>query len=123
MLGGEVEEGEQRLPILRQAADCLIVLGAVFVGEHIDRRLGRREGWRAAYLAKVGLHIDLNQEGDEPRTRIKCQLARSCYRKPSAANGRANILLWLNIVFFAVGGILDHAPSALIHLADFRFPY
>jgi hypothetical protein len=34
VLGGEVEEGEQRFPILRQAGDRLVVLGAVFVGEH-----------------------------------------------------------------------------------------
>jgi hypothetical protein len=40
--GGEVEEGEQRIAILRQAGDRLLVLGAVFVGEHIDRRLGCR---------------------------------------------------------------------------------
>jgi hypothetical protein len=30
-----VEEGEQRFPILRQAGDRLLVLGAVFVGEHV----------------------------------------------------------------------------------------
>src|SRR3954469_7857686 len=64
VLGGEVEEGEQRLPILGQAADRLVVLGAVFVGEHVDRRLGPRAGRRAVYLAKVGLHIELNREGD-----------------------------------------------------------
>src|SRR5438445_722989 len=64
VLGGEVEEGEQRFPILRQAGDRLVVLGAVFVGEHVDRRLGRRAGRRAVNRAKVGLHIDLNREGD-----------------------------------------------------------
>jgi hypothetical protein len=32
-LGWEVEEGEQRFAILRQAR-------TVFVGEHVDRRLG-----------------------------------------------------------------------------------
>jgi hypothetical protein len=40
------------------------VLGAVFVGEHVDRGLGRRTGRRAANLTKVGFHIDLNREGD-----------------------------------------------------------
>ena len=59
----EVEEGEQRFPILRQAGDRLVVLGAVFVGEHVDRRLGRCTGRRAVNLAKVGFHIDLNREG------------------------------------------------------------
>ena len=62
--GGEVEEGEQRIAILRQAGDRLLVLGAVFVGEHIDRRLGCRAGRRAVNLANVGLHVDLNQEGN-----------------------------------------------------------
>ena len=47
MLGGEVEEGEQSFPILRQAGDRLVVLGTVFVGEHIDRHLGCRAGRRA----------------------------------------------------------------------------
>src|SRR5215831_17568912 len=64
VLGGEVEEGEQRFPIFGQAGDCLVVLGAVFVGEHVDRRLGRRAGRRAVNLAKVGLHIDLHRERD-----------------------------------------------------------
>src|SRR3954463_14547232 len=62
VLGWEVEEGEQRFPILRQAGDRLVVLGAVFVGEHVDRGLGRRTGRRAVNLAKVGLHVELNRE-------------------------------------------------------------
>ena len=33
MLGGEVEEREQRLAILGETADRLVVLGTVFVGE------------------------------------------------------------------------------------------
>ena len=33
VLGGKVEEGEQRLAILGQAGDRLVVLGAVLVGE------------------------------------------------------------------------------------------
>src|SRR3981189_119522 len=33
VLGGEVEEGEQSFPILRQAGDRLVVVGAVFVGD------------------------------------------------------------------------------------------
>src|SRR6185312_15943935 len=64
VLGWEVEEGEQRFAILRQASDRLVVLGAVFVGEHVDRGLGRRTGRRAVNLAKVDFHIDLNREGD-----------------------------------------------------------
>jgi hypothetical protein len=34
VLGGEVEEGEQRFPIFGQAGDRLAVLGTVFVGKH-----------------------------------------------------------------------------------------
>ena len=64
VLGWEVEEGEQRFPILRQASDRLVVLGAVFVGEHVDRGVGRRTGRRAVNLAKVGFHVDLNREGN-----------------------------------------------------------
>jgi hypothetical protein len=64
VLGGEVEEGEQRFPILVRQSDRLVVPGAVFVGEHVDRRLSRRAGRRAVNLAKVGLHVGLNREGD-----------------------------------------------------------
>ena len=49
---------------LRQASDRLVVRGAVFVGEHVDRGRGRRTGRRAVNLAKVGFHIDLNRESD-----------------------------------------------------------
>ena len=41
VLGGKIEEGEQGLAILGQAGDRLVVLGAVFVGEPVDRGLGR----------------------------------------------------------------------------------
>src|SRR4051794_20162802 len=64
VLGWEVEEGEQRFAILRQASDRLVVLGAVFVGKHVDGGLGRRAGRRAVNLAKVGFHVDLNRESD-----------------------------------------------------------
>ena len=38
---------KQRFPVLGQTGDRLVVLGVVFVSEHIDRYLGRRAGWRA----------------------------------------------------------------------------
>lgn len=38
VFGGEVVERQQRLAILCQAVDRLVVLRAVFLGEHIDRR-------------------------------------------------------------------------------------
>src|SRR5271157_93936 len=64
VLGGKVEEGEQSLPVLSQTSDRLLVLGAVFVGEHVDRRLGRRAGRRAVNFTKVCFHVGLDREGD-----------------------------------------------------------
>src|SRR5512133_2015866 len=61
VLGGKIEE---RLAILRQAGDRLVVLGAVFVGEPVDRGLGRRACRRAVDLAEVRLHVDLDRESD-----------------------------------------------------------
>ena len=56
----EVEEGEQRFPILRQAGDRLLVLSPIFVGEHIDRRLGTgrlgREGCEGMHHPKRHLN-------------------------------------------------------------------
>src|SRR4249920_2118562 len=64
VLGREVEEGEQSFSIFRQAGNRLIVLGAVFVDEHVDRRLGCCAVRRAVDLTKVCLHVDLDREGD-----------------------------------------------------------
>src|SRR5450631_2510824 len=64
VFGWEVEEGEQSLPVLCQAADRLVVLGAVFVGEHVDGSLSGRTGRRSINFAKVCLHVDLDREGD-----------------------------------------------------------
>ena len=59
-----VEKGEQSFPVFRQAGDRFLVLGAVFVGEHVDRRFGRRAGWRAVDFTKVCFHVGLDREGD-----------------------------------------------------------
>src|SRR5580704_3541665 len=64
VLGGEVEEGEQRFSILGQAGDCLLVLGAVFVREHVDGHFGGRASRCAVTLTKVCLHVDLDRVGD-----------------------------------------------------------
>src|SRR5215210_7518866 len=64
VLSREVEEGEQSFPVLRQADDRLVVLGAVFFGEHVDRCLSCCAGRRAVNLTKVCLHVDLDREGD-----------------------------------------------------------
>ena len=60
MLGGEVEEGEQSFSVLGQAGDRLLISGSIFVGEHVDCRLGRRSGRRAVNLMNVCLHVDLD---------------------------------------------------------------
>src|ERR1700722_2588025 len=64
VLGREVEEGEQSVPVLDQAGGRLLVLGAVFIGEHIDRRLDGRAGRRSVNLSKVCFHVDLDRESD-----------------------------------------------------------
>src|SRR3981189_2828181 len=64
VLGREIEEGEQSFPVLRQAGDRLVVLGAVLVGEHINGRLGCRAGRRTVNFTKVCLHVDLDREGN-----------------------------------------------------------
>jgi len=54
VLGGEVEEGEQRFPLffVRQATALSYL--APYCRRTLDRRLGRRTGRRAVNLAKVG---------------------------------------------------------------------
>src|SRR4029077_15850609 len=64
VLGREVEEREQGFPVFRQTGNRLIVLGDVFVGEHVDRGLGCRTGGRAVNLTKVCLHVDLDRDGN-----------------------------------------------------------
>lgn len=64
VLGRKVEERKQSFPVLRQAGDGPLIVGAVFIVEHVDRPLGGRAGRRAANLPKVCLHVDLDQEGD-----------------------------------------------------------
>src|SRR2546423_1413559 len=64
VLGREVEEGEQSFAVLRQAGDRLVVPGAVLVGEHINGRLGCRAGRRTVNFTKIGLHVDLDREGN-----------------------------------------------------------
>jgi hypothetical protein len=64
VLGWEVEEGKQSFAVLGRTGDCLLVLGAVFVGEHVDCGLGGRPRRCSVNLSKVCLHVDLDREGD-----------------------------------------------------------
>src|SRR3954451_24634149 len=64
VLGREVEEREQGFPVFRQTGNRLIVLGAVFVGGHVDRGLGCPTGRRAVNLTKVCLHVALHRQRD-----------------------------------------------------------
>ena len=68
VLGGKIEEGEQGLAILRQAGDRLVVFGAVFVGEDVDRDLCCRACRRAVNLTEIRLHVELDREGDLVQT-------------------------------------------------------
>ena len=54
VLGREVVEGEQGIPVLGQALGGFGVLGAVLLGEDRDRRLGRGPGRGAVDLAQDG---------------------------------------------------------------------
>ena len=64
MLGREVEEGEQRFAVLRQAFDRLVVLRVVFLGEDIDRYLGQSAAWRQVNFAQIFLHVRLYRQRD-----------------------------------------------------------
>src|SRR6516225_6599067 len=64
MLGREAKEGKYSFPVLGQAGDRLVVLGAVLVGEYINGRLGCRAGRRTVNFTKVCLHVDLDREGN-----------------------------------------------------------
>src|ERR1700754_4595598 len=64
VLGREVEEGEQSVPILGQAGDRFLVLGTVFLGEHVDRGLRDCAGRCSINLSKVCLYVELDREGD-----------------------------------------------------------
>jgi hypothetical protein len=61
VLGGEVEEGEQRLAILDQAGDGPIVLRRVLGREGGERRLGRRSVGRQPDLPQVLPSIGLQR--------------------------------------------------------------
>lgn len=60
MLGREVVEGEQRVAILGEAFDRPAVLGAVFLGEDVDRHFGGRPARRSVDLAQILLHGGLH---------------------------------------------------------------
>jgi hypothetical protein len=50
MLGGKVEEGEQRLAVFGQAGHRLVIIGPVLLGEGVDGRFGFRPSWRTVRL-------------------------------------------------------------------------
>src|SRR5918998_3281284 len=60
VLGWEVVEGEQRVAVLEQAGDRLLVLGRVLLGEGGDRRLGGGAVRRLPDLAQVPLRRRLD---------------------------------------------------------------
>ena len=54
MLGRKVVEGEQRVAVLGQAGDRLLVFGPIFLGEYGDSRLRRGTVRCCPDLAQVG---------------------------------------------------------------------
>src|SRR5215470_10679000 len=64
VLGREVVECKQSVPVLGQAGDRFVVFAAVFVGEHVDSGLSCRASRRAVNLTKVCLHVDLDRKRD-----------------------------------------------------------
>src|SRR5450830_687127 len=64
VLGGEVVEGQHCSAILRQAFDRLVVLRSVFLGEDIDRHLGRSSVRGQVNFAQVLLHVCLHRQRD-----------------------------------------------------------
>lgn len=57
MLGREVEEGQQCLPVFRQTVDGFGIFGLVFVDKDDDGGLGRRPIRRVAHFPEVGFHV------------------------------------------------------------------
>src|SRR5674476_661780 len=64
MLGREVEEGQQRFAVLRQAVDRLVMFRLVFLGEDIDRYLGQSAARRQVNFAQILLHVRLHRQRD-----------------------------------------------------------
>ena len=61
MIGRKVEERQQRLAILSQAFDRLIVFGRVFLRESRHRRFRRVAIWRQPDLAQVFVRVGLHR--------------------------------------------------------------
>jgi hypothetical protein len=64
MLGGEVEEREQRLTILDRALDRGPVFGTVFLDEGVDRGFGFRPARCQIDVPQIVLHRALDGFGD-----------------------------------------------------------
>src|SRR5579872_6205476 len=105
MLGGKVEEGEQRLPVLGQAGHRLVVLDPVLLGEGVDGYFGFRSGWCTVDFAEVGLHVDLDRGSDlvehvddfvHPTALVAGDREDLLERLPQAETAVANGKLWSN---------------------------
>ena len=61
MIGGKVEEHQQRLTILDQAFDGLVVFGRIFLGEDRHRGFGRGAVLGKPDFAQIPMHVGLNR--------------------------------------------------------------
>src|SRR4051812_15596724 len=87
VLGGEVEEGEERVPVSLQAGDGLLVLRPVFLHEGVERERGRRPVGRTGDLVQVPL--DLQRHGIRHRVDDVdhlVHLANGTYQRSNGGN-------------------------------------
>lgn len=75
MLGREVEKGQQRLMVLRQAVDGLGTFGLVFVDEDGDRGLSGGPVRRVANLPEAGLPVRLSTAASSSRNPVALRMA------------------------------------------------
>jgi hypothetical protein len=61
VLGGEIEERQQRVAILEQAIDGFVVFGRVFLGEDRHRGFGRSAVLGKPDFAQIPMRIGLNR--------------------------------------------------------------
>src|SRR5256886_10104173 len=100
MLGREIIERQQRVAVLGEAFNRPAVLGAVFLGEDVDRHFGGRPVRRPVDFAQILLHVACTESGTLSRTftvlctqqrwcRVPGKTSSSAFQKPSAPSPTA----------------------------------
>src|ERR687893_252175 len=99
VLGWEVVEGQQRVAVLEQAGDRLLVLGRVLLGEGGDRRLSSGAVGRLPDLAQV-----LLRRGLDGFWQLVQDIDRLVHPAPMMPGGREDLLERLPEAERAVAG-------------------